>query len=301
MPVLADDVPPALNWHQFGAFQIDFASVLVLGAAVLYGIGVWRVAHRDPGRRWSVKRTVAFAAGLVVTFAAVEGFVGVYDDVLFYDHMIQHLMLIMVAAPLFAMGAPMELLERATTGRAHRVVEKAMGSRLAELVAHPVVDFLLYAILIPVCHLTSFYNFTLTHEPAHDGEHLLFLVIGYLFWRHVVAIEPTRHPLHPAVRMLYLALAVPVDTFTGLALASASHELFPAYDTVGRTWGPSLVQDLHIGGVIMWVCGDSLMLLAMVPVAVGWLRADEREAAEMDRRADAAGPGHRPLGGAYDD
>jgi cytochrome c oxidase assembly factor CtaG len=241
-----------------------------------------------PENRWSVRRTSAFAGGLVVTFAAVEGFVGVYDDVLFYDHMIQHLMLIMVAAPLFAMAAPIELLERATGGAAHRAVAKGLGSKVAELVAHPAVDFLLYAILVPVCHLTSFYNYTLTHQQAHNAEHLLFLVVGYLFWRHVVAIEPSRHPLPPAVRMLYLALAMPVDTFTGLALASTSHELFPAYAAIHRTWGPSLVRDLHIGGEIMWICGDTLMLLAMIPVAVQWLRYDK--GVDVDRRLGASDP-----------
>ncbi|HVX21773.1 MAG TPA: cytochrome c oxidase assembly protein [Acidimicrobiales bacterium] len=284
-----DDMPPVLNWHHFGAFQIDFASVLIVGAAVLYAAGVWRVNRAQPDRKWSGKRCLAFAGGLVVTFLAVEGFVGVYDDVLFYDHMVQHLMLIMVAAPLFAMGAPVELLQRACTGtgRVGDLVDRSLGSRLADLVAHPVVDFLLYAVLIPVCHLTSFYNFTLTHEQAHDSEHLLFLVIGYLFWRHVVAVEPSRHPLHPAVRLLYLALAVPVDTFTGLALASSSHELFPAYDALRRPWGPTRLADLHIGGVIMWVCGDSLMLLAMVPVALQWMRQDERDASDHDRQLTA--------------
>jgi len=196
--------------------------------------------------------------------------------------------LIMVAAPLFAMGAPIELLERSTAGKLHRAIKRGLGSTIAEVVAHPIVDFGLYAILIPVAHLTSFYNYTLTHEQAHDAEHLMFLVIGYLFWRHVVGIEPTRHPMHPGVRLLYLAMAVPVDTFTGLALASATQELFPAYKAIPRLWGPSLVQDLHIGGVVMWVGGDSLMLLAMAPVAVQWMHSEEQKAVEIDRQLDVA-------------
>jgi cytochrome c oxidase assembly factor CtaG len=288
LPLPTGDVAPVLNWHQLGITQIDFGSVLIGAAAVLYGVGVWRVNHLHPERKWSVKRVVAFYSGLAVTFVAVESVVGVYDGVLFYDHMIQHLLLIMVAAPLFAMGAPIELLERSTTGALHRVVKRALRSAIAEVVAHPIVDFALYAILIPVAHLTGFYNYTLTHEQAHNAEHLMFLVVGYLFWRHVVAIEPTRHPMHPGVRLLYLALAVPVDTFTGLALASATQELFPAYKAIPRLWGPSLVQDLHIGGVVMWVGGDSLMLFAMAPVAVQWMHYEEQKAVEIDRQLDQA-------------
>jgi putative copper resistance protein D len=295
--LLADALPPALSWHQLGATQIDFGSVLIAAAALLYAVGVWRVRRLHPEHPWSTKRVVAFYFGLLVTFVAIEGVFGVYDDVLFYDHMIQHLLLIMIAAPLFAMGAPIELLERSTTGKGHNVAERALRSKIAEVVAHPVVDFALYAVLIPISHLTSFYNYTLTHEQAHDAEHLMFLVIGYLFWRHVVAIEPTRHPMYPGVRLLFLAAALPVDTFTGLALASAAREMFPAYYAMHRTWGPSLLLDLHMGGAVMWVGGDSAMTFAMVPVVVQWVRHEEQKALEIDRELDLAAAVDEATGG----
>ena len=278
---------PVLSWHQFGATDLAAVPIaMIVGAGLLYLFGVRRIRQLDPTHPWSTRRTAAFMGGLIVTFLAVQSFVGLYDAVLFYDHMIQHLMLIMIAAPLFAMGAPVELLERSTTGRSHDVVARGLHSRAAGFIAHPIVDFALYAVLIPFAHLTGFYNLTLQHESLHDAEHLAFVVIGYLFWRHVVAIEPTRHPLHPGVRLLYLALAVPVDTFTGLALVSASSELFSAYAQLHRAWGPSLVSDLHIGGAVMWVGGDTLMLLAMIPVAIQWLHEDERRAQVFDSQID---------------
>jgi cytochrome c oxidase assembly factor CtaG len=288
---LAAALPPPLTWHRFGTVRFDVGGALILIVAVAYGLGVVAATRRDPAQPWSAKRTFAFFCGLVVTFIAVEGFVGVYDDTLFYDHMIQHLMLIMIAAPLFAMGAPAELLERATTGRAHDMVEKGLGSKVAEFVAHPITDFVAYAIVVPLTHLTSFFNVTVLHQSVSDLEHLLFLAVGYLFWRHVVAIEPTRHRLHPGVQLLYLALAVPVDTFTGLALASLSTNPFPAYAALHRTWGPSLLTDIHAGGSIMWVGGDTLMFIAMIPVAVRWMRSEEHRATEVDRQLEALGGG----------
>jgi len=87
----------------------------------------------------------------------------------------------MVAAPLFAMGAPVKLLERATGGRGHRLVRWALESRVAGAIDHPLVALVLYAVVIPLCHLTSFYNLTLVDEQVHDAEHLMFLVVGYLF------------------------------------------------------------------------------------------------------------------------
>lgn len=281
-------MPPDI-WHSLGSTTIAFTPcLLIFGAAALYLLGVRRWNRRHGEASWSHRRTAAFLGGTLVTFVAIQLFVGVYDDVLFYDHMIQHLLLIMGAAPLYAMGAPVELLGGATTGRAHDVVARLLSSKVAEVVGHPITGLALYAVLIPVAHLTSLYNFTLTHDLAHDNEHLAFIVVGYLFWRPVVAIEPSRHPLHPGLRIVYLALAIPVDTFSGVALVSAAHEMFPYYDTFRRSWGPSLVSDLHIGGSIMWIGGDSLMAIAMAPAAVQWVRHEERKAVEIDRRLDLA-------------
>ena len=281
----ADDMAP-LDWSRLGTTQLGWVpSFMMLSAVGLYLWGAWRVGASE-GLRWSPPRTVAFFGGLVVTFVAIEGVVGAYDDQVFYAHMIQHLLLVMVAGPLFAMGAPLDLLQQATSGRAQRMVETAMGSRVAEAVGHPIAGFGAYAVLIPFTHLTGFYNYTLTNDMVHDAEHLGFLVVGYMFWRPVVGIEPSRHPLSPPLQLLYLALAVPVDTFTGLALTSATHELFPFYNTFTRVWGPSLVNDLHIGGAIMWVGGDALMFIAMIPIAIRWVRVEEQRTLELDTELD---------------
>jgi cytochrome c oxidase assembly factor CtaG len=288
------DTPP-LSWRRLGSTRIDVFSVLLVVAGILYAIGVRRFARDHPNEPWSRRRIAAFYGGLLVALVALESVIGVYDQILFYDHMIQHLMLIMIAAPLLAMGGPVELLERATTGRTQRIVKDSLGSKIAEVVGHPVVDFVLYAVLVPIAHLTSFYNDSLTNAAVNDLEHALFLAIGYLFWRHVVAIEPSRHPLSPPLRLIYLALAVPVDTFTGLTLASASNELFPAYLRIHRTWGPSLITDLHAGGAIMWVAGDTLMLIAMIPCAIQWMRYEERRAIEIDQELDLASRGFSEL------
>jgi cytochrome c oxidase assembly factor CtaG len=70
-------------------------------------------------------------------------------------------------------------------------------------------------------------------------------------------------------------------------LAGSAREMFPAYLATHRTWGPSYVNDLHIGGSIMWVVGDTLMLWPMIPVAIRWMHMEERKAARIDRQLDA--------------
>ena len=99
---------------------------------------------------------------------------------------------------------------------------------------------MLYAVLIPVSHLTSWYNLTLEHESIHNAEHLAFLVVGYLFWRQIFGTDPNKYRLHPALQFFYLFLAIPIDTFTGLSLAGATKELFPAYLRHASHLGPFL-------------------------------------------------------------
>jgi cytochrome c oxidase assembly factor CtaG len=261
--------------------------VMILGALALYLWGVQRANRLRPRHPWSTLKTAAFIGGLVTTAISIFTFIGVYDEELFWDHMVQHLLLIMVAAPLFAIASPIDLFWRASTGPLHERFTQLLRTRAATIFGHPGIAFVLYAVAIPLTHLTVWYNYTLEHPAIDDIEHLIFLALGYLFWRQIFGSDPNRYKMHPALQFGYLFLAIPIDTFTGLSLDQAVHELFPAYLAMHRNWGPSLVDDLHIGGVLMWVAGDTLMLWPMIPVALGWMHLEERKAVRIDRQLDA--------------
>lgn len=277
-----------LRGSQFFSSQFDFVPVaMIVAALVLYLWGVRRQNMLHPRHPWSTGKTLAWIGALVTTGIAIFSFIGVYDGELFWDHMVQHLLLIMVAAPLYAIASPLQLAWRATSGTPHLVVTEALRSPVSKFFGHPAVAFCLYAVLIPLSHLTSWYNLTLEHESVHNAEHLAFLVVGYLFWRQVFGTDPNAYRLHPALQFFYLFLAIPIDTFSGLSLVGESHEIFPAYFATHRAWGPSYVDDLHIGGTLMWVVGDTLMLWPMIPVALRWMHLEERKAERIDRELDA--------------
>ena len=286
---LADAGLPPLRGSQLFSTQFDFVPVaMIVVALVLYLWGVRRNNALHPRHPWSVGKTVAWIGALVTTGVAIFSFVGVYDGELFWDHMVQHLILIMVAAPLFAIASPL----RAGLVRHHRARRTSSSPRRCAPAwpsssGNPIVAFVLYAVVIPISHLTVWYNYTLTHESVHNAEHLVFLLVGYLFWRQIFGNDPNSHRLHPALQFFYLFMAIPIDTFTGLSLAGATHEMFPAYFATHRTWGPSYVVDLHVGGDIMWVVGDTLMLWPMIPVALRWMHMEERKAVRIDRELDA--------------
>ena len=260
---------------------------LVAVALAAYLGAVHRQNRLHPRHPWPAKRTAAFVASAAVTSVAIFSVIGVYDTTLFWDHMVQHLMLIVVAAVLLAVSAPVALAWRASTGGLHRRITAALRSPPSLVIGHPVTAFVCYGVLIPLTHLTVFFNWAIEYRWVDDVEHFLFLFVGYLFWRHILGHDPNRYRMQAPMRALLLFVALPVDTFVGLTLNSEAHEIFPALAKLHRTWGPSLVMDLHIGGVIMWVGGDVLMMLALIPVVVEWMRREERRATLFDRELEA--------------
>jgi cytochrome c oxidase assembly factor CtaG len=290
-------VLPPLSGSGFLRTDANPAAVAVLCVGLgLYLAGVRRQNRLHPRHPWPARRTAAFLGSVVVNAVAVLSFLGAYDGTLFWDHMVQHLMLIMVGAILLAASSPIALLWRATTGGTHRRVTALLRSTPGLVAGHPVTAFVLYGVFVPLTHLTVFFGWAAEYSAVDQSEHLLFLVVGYLFWRQIFGVDPNRFRMQPPMRALLLFLAVPVDTFVGLTLDSETREIFPALAAEHRRWGPSLVTDLHVGGVVMWVGGDILMMLALIPVVVGWVRREERSATRFDRELQAYFPRDRPAG-----
>ena len=269
------------SWHHLNQWPVAvFPTALMVIAGLAYLLAV-RYAQT-----WPRSRTILFMSGLVVTFLATQSVIGVYDHEYFSIHMAEHLLLIMVAAPLFAAGRPLELASSTATAS----IRRALSSRTAAVILHPLVGFGLYFVFIPITHLTGFFNLMLTHEWLHHVEEIGFLVVGYLFFRPVLDAEDATG-IHPGLRLVYVMAAVPVDTFTGLALAMSSHNPFPAYNSkapAGST-PASILDNVHLGGAIMWIGGDALMLLICVPIALAWVRYETRRTRELDRELDARG------------
>jgi putative copper resistance protein D len=263
---------PPFGWQavvtQWQAAPAVTASVVV--AAGLYLWGVVRVARRHPGRPWPAWRTAAFLAGLAVVVLALQSGIGSYDDVLFWDHMVQHLMLVMVAPPLLIVGQPITLLLHASRNPLHSWAKRVLRSPVASFLTWPVFGFAAYAAAIVVLHLTTVASLIARNQVAHDAEHVVFLAVGYLFFLPIIGSEPIRWRLTYPARLLLLFLIMPVDTFTGLVLGYGNHGT-PGLPVGARpAWAGTAVQDLHAGGAAMWVAGDALMFATMMIVFWMW-------------------------------
>jgi putative copper resistance protein D len=260
-------VPPRLDWvHAFTVWR--FAPVtagLVVVALALYLAGV----RRAPG--WSRPRVCSFVAGLAVVVAALMGSPAVYGDAgLFWVHMIQHLMLIMVAPWLLCYGHPLTLLSRAATGRAHRWVRAAQASPVIRLAGSPLVGLGAYAAVLFGVHLSSFMDAMMGSPVLMALEHVLYLGAGYLFLAPLLTADSPR-PLPYPLRLFALFLGMTSDTIVGVVLLQATHPLFPAYARMQPPWGPGALADIHGGATVMWIGGDGLMFAMMLVVGATWL------------------------------
>ena len=266
---------PRFGW-QAVLERWEFAPVvtaIVVVFAALYLWGAWRVGRRHPARPWPWWRTGLFLGGLLVVVLATESGIGAYDDVLFWDHMIQHLMLIMIAPPLLVLGQPVTLLLHSSRNPLHTWAKRVVRSRVATFLTCPPFVLVLYAATIAVTHLTGLMGVVMTNPALHNAEHALYLIVGYLFFLPILGSEPIRWRLSYPIRFVMLVVAMPVDTFTGLVLGT---ENTPAQGMTGMRPPGSLspVADLHAGGAVMWIGGDAIMLGFMMLVFLMWAHAD---------------------------
>ena len=246
-------------------------SAVVISAG-LYLWGVVRVARRHPARPWPLWRTGMFFAGLLVVIMALQSGIGTYDDVLFWDHMVQHLLLLMVAPPLLVVGQPATLLLHASRNPLHTWTKKVLRSQVMAAITWPPFGVALYLTVIVGTHLTGFMNLVESNGAVHDGEHVLYLAAGYLYFLPLIGREPIRWRVSYPTRIFLLFIAMPVDAFTGLVLGSEGSNPFPALADHRPAWAPSPVTDVHIGGAVMWVGGAGIMFGLVLAVFFAWSR-----------------------------
>jgi cytochrome c oxidase assembly factor CtaG len=257
----------------------------VLLAAAGYLIAVRRVNRAHPQAPVPGWRVAAWLLGLGTILVALVSAVDVYAGDLVSVHMIQHLLLAMVVPPLLALGAPITLVLRIASPRVrHRLILRVLQSRALRLIASPLVAWPAFALAMWFTHFSPLYNAALEDPTLHVAEHLIYLVSGLLFWWPVVGADPSPMRLGWGPRLAYLLLQMPVNAAVGLAIYFAPTVLYPHYATLVRWWGPDVLTDQQIGGVVMWGAGDLLLLVASAAVVAGWMRADARRSQRSDAR-----------------
>ncbi len=259
-------------------------ALLIAVVGLVYLVGVRRLRSR--GDRWPVSRTVAFLAGGLGTLAlALVSGLAAYDDVLISAHMVQHMLLIMVAPIFLALGAPITLALRTLPPPARRVLLRILHSRVARVLAFPLVGFALFTLSSYALYFTGLYEATLRSQPLHHLVHLHFLVVGCLFFWPLVGFDPVPGRVPYPFRALMMFAALPLHAILGLTIMQTTHVLAGGFYSQEAP-GIDHLHDQLVAGGILWAAGDLVGLLMLGALVGQWMRASEREAAREDRRLD---------------
>jgi putative copper resistance protein D len=260
---------------------------LALGAALLWWLwAVRRVDRLHPSNPVPRRRTVAFVAGMSAIAVALLSGIDRYDTTLFSVHMVQHILLTFVAAPLIAASAPITLLLRVSShATRRRWILPVLHGRLQRVLAFPVVAWVLFAVVMWVSHFSPLFDAALEDPLIHDVEHLLFLGSALLFWWPAVAQDPAPWRMTHPVRAMYVFLQMPQNTFLAVVLLNATTVLYPHYASLTRSWGPSPLEDQQTAAAIMWLAGDAVFLAFVLATLAAWMRVEGRGSARADRRA----------------
>ena len=273
---MSGNLPPLTFARLVGTWSAaPVTDVIVVLLAVLY---LSRAQLRRPSdaARWPIGRTAAFLASLAVAVVTIQSGIDGYGHELFYLHMCEHLLLIMVVPVLFTLGQPLRLLQEGSD-RVARHSTKWLEGRTVSVLTFPMLGIAIYAAVLVGTHLTGFMQSMLTDMRLHDLEIALYLLGGYLYLMPLMGHEPMRRQLSYPLRLFMLFLGMMADTIVGVVLMLSAQEPFPAYAAQHRTWGPALLDDIHTGGGIMWVVGDGLMFVIIVLVISQWMSDTERQ------------------------
>lgn len=261
MPRAAFSLHTLLTRWQMSAFPL-LVVLLLVSAGVWYLRADWALAAR--GRRWKTNRTLAFFAGLVAVDLALQSPIATMTGTYFQAHIVQHLLLMAIAPPLLAMGAPSTLYLQ-TTSRRHKERWLAIiRSRPFAALTHPLLVSFLYFGVMYIFFLSSLINLAMTHMWLMDIINLVFLFGGLLAWWPMVGIDPIIHwKIGFGARMAFVLVGSAIDAFLGVAILNLSHPVASMYS----------LSSTHAGGGLLWAGTDVLALMAFAPIYIQWMRS----------------------------
>ena len=247
----------------------------ILLSLAFYLRGWVRLQFQVPDR-FPVWRLVAFCGGLATFFVAIASPLDAFAGLLLQVHMIQHLLLMMIAPPLILAGAPyLPVL----SGLSRWFTRDVLGpllvwkpvKRIGGILFHPLFTGTAFAASNLLWHIPPLYELALGSPGWHQVEHLSFLFTGLLFWWPVIQPWPSR-PVWPRWAMIpYLLVADLQNTVLAAFLSFYDRVLYPGYERAPRLWGSSPLADQGLAGTIMWVPGSMMFLVPAAFIAIRFL------------------------------
>ena len=277
-PILAHPGQPAAPHDLWSAWTLH---PVLLGGLLLTAWAYRRGQTSGPRRPIDTWRARCFAAAVVALGLAMLSPLDALSGALASAHMVQHLLLLLVAAPLLALSAPSSailrgspLALRRTSGRWRRRLGLTHGN--LGVLRHPAAVWLLSVGVIWFWHAAAPYDATLDNQLLHVLEHASFLVTAVLFWQVVVGVRGVARVSGGLGVLLVFAMAMQ-SVFLSVLLTFARTPWYSGYAETTAPWGLDPLTDQQLAGVIMWIPAGGIYLAVALALLVTWIRATERE------------------------
>jgi cytochrome c oxidase assembly factor CtaG len=276
----------ATLWDFLFAWELEpliLGPLLAMGG--LYLVGRRRLAglsHR--GQPGESGRTWFFIAGYVSLLLALLSPIHTFSEELFFVHMVQHVVVMSVAAPLILLANPLQAMIWSLPPRGRLAVGNMLSAearplRALRLLTQPIVAWTLFVLNLWVWHQPPAYQAALESETVHYAQHLLFFLSAVLFWWPVIGPAPLRSRLPYPARMLYVFVTWLPNSVLGAGFTFAPTPLMSFYEARPRHWGIDPLADQQLAGLIMWIPGDSIYAAAMIVLLLAALRQEDRREA----------------------
>ncbi|MFT3882162.1 MAG: cytochrome c oxidase assembly protein [Gemmatales bacterium] len=228
----------------------------------------WLFLHRRDPERWHAGSLCAFLGGLAAIYLALASPIEPFAGLLLQVHMVQHLLLMMVAPPLLWLGEPLLPMLRGLP-RSIRVywatplLTSPALRRFFGTLTHPIVALLVFIAMSGLWHLPALYDLAMRSTGWHYLQHLSFLLSALLFWYPVVRPHPSKPQWSLWLLLPCLFLADLFNTLLSAVLTFSDRVLYPYYDEVPRLGGITALDDQSAAGMIMWVPGSIVFLVPL--------------------------------------
>jgi putative membrane protein len=264
----------------FWDWSFDPPLVLVIDLAILYWLGDRRTvtpARARVERRW---QRLCFYGALAVLAIALSSPLEILSEQLFWAHMVQHVLLLVVAPPLIVLARPWIRLWRSLPLDVRRWLARGLGQgartrwlrSVSRALGSPQAAFVAFSAVLLVWHVPALFDATLRSSALHALEHTLFFATAVMFWKQVIHSPPLHARLSAVQRVAYLVGAMVVSWVLAVVLALAPDPLYSFYaHEASRPGGISALTDQQIAAGIMWVPGSITFVIVIFVYVHRWL------------------------------
>ncbi len=271
------DESPAQTWDLHWSLE-PWVLLCLASSAAMYGLGLMRLwSHTDAGRGVRPLQAAAFGLGWLVLVAALVSPLDTLGGRLFLGHMIQHELLMIVAAPLLVLGRPLAAwawaLPPSWRGAAGAFFHAPAWRTPWLVLSGPVAAWVAHAVALWGWHVPALFDAALRSEALHAWQHITFLLTALLFWWSILGAV---RRAEQGVALISLFTTMVHTTVLGALLTMSPTLWYQSYVATAPAYGLTAIEDQQLGGLVMWVPAGLVYVIAGLTFAARWLGRSER-------------------------